>query len=57
MHCTNVPKASVVILAYNAVSTLNRIFDEAVMSALTQDYSNSLSRTFSATWLWVGQGS
>jgi GT2 family glycosyltransferase len=40
MHCTNVPKASIVILAYNAVSTLNRIFDEAVMSALTQDYSN-----------------
>jgi GT2 family glycosyltransferase len=40
MHCTNVPRASIIILAYNAVSTLNSIFDEAVMSALTQDYSN-----------------
>jgi GT2 family glycosyltransferase len=40
MHRTNAPKASIVILAYNAVSTLNRIFDKAVISALTQDYSN-----------------
>jgi len=40
MYHTNLPKVSIVILAYNAVSTLNRIFDEAVMSALTQDYSN-----------------
>jgi len=32
------PKVSIIILTYNAVSTLGEVFDKAVYSALNQDY-------------------
>jgi glycosyltransferase involved in cell wall biosynthesis len=31
------PKVSIIILTYNAASTLGQIFDKAVCSALSQD--------------------
>jgi len=34
------PKVAIIILTYNAKSTLGEIFDKAIMSALTQDYPN-----------------
>jgi GT2 family glycosyltransferase len=34
------PKVSIIILTYNSKSTLGRILDEAIMSALSQDYPN-----------------
>jgi hypothetical protein len=34
------PKVSIIILTYNSRSTLKEILDKAIISALTQDYSN-----------------
>uniref|UniRef100_A0A7C4FE79 Glycosyltransferase family 2 protein n=1 Tax=Ignisphaera aggregans TaxID=334771 RepID=A0A7C4FE79_9CREN len=34
------PKVSIVILIYNAKSTLGEVLDKAIRSALNQDYPN-----------------